>query len=148
MQYYTQALQIHIEAIEILLDEALGLGPGFGNSYGCEFELDTLLRMDTKTKTEAARQAIQSGMSPNEIRKKYFDLGPVDGGETPYLQEQQWPLRHLADRPLPSKRPVTEPEPIPPAPDETEAKRLQAIRRATSEFRRLTLRERAANALH
>jgi HK97 family phage portal protein len=146
LQYYTQALQVHIEAIEVLLDDALGFGPGFGNPFGVEFDLTDLMRMDTKTKTEAARQAIQSGMSPNEIRKKYFDLGPVDGGETPYLQEQQWPLKHLADRPLPSERPITEPEPIPPAPEED--KRLQAIRRATTEFRRLAARERDANALH
>jgi HK97 family phage portal protein len=144
LQYYTQALQIHIEAIETLLNEALGLGPGFGNPYGCEFELDTLLRMDTKTKTEAARQAIQSGMSPNEIRKKYFDLGPVDGGETPYLQEQQWPLAHLAARPLPG-RPVTPPEEIEPLPsvaEEAEAKRIRAIRQATREFHRLADQER------
>jgi HK97 family phage portal protein len=146
LQYYTQALQVHIEAIEVLLDEALGLGPGYGNPFGVEFDLTDLMRMDTKTKTEAARQAIQSGMSPNEIRKRYFDLGPVDGGETPYLQEQQWPLRHLAERPLPSQRPITEPEPIPSVPDEAEAKRFQAIRRATQEFRRLAAQERDAHA--
>jgi hypothetical protein len=109
---------------------------------GTEFELDGLLRMDTKTKAEAARDAIQSGVSPNEIRKKYFDLGPVAGGETPYLQEQQWPLRHLAERPLPSQRPITEPEPLPSVPDEAEAKRIRAIRQATREFHRLADQER------
>ena len=94
-EYYSQCLQAHIESIELLLDEGLELPKPFGT----EFDLDGLLRMDSKTKAEAARQAIQSGVSPNEIRKKYFDLGPTAGGETPYLQEQQWPLRHLAERP-------------------------------------------------
>jgi HK97 family phage portal protein len=137
-EYYSQCLQAHIESIELLLDEGLELP----KPYGTEFELDGLLRMDTKTKTEAARQAIQSGVSPNEIRRKYFDLGPVAGGETPYLQEQQWPLRHLAERPLPSQRPITEPEPLPSVPDEAEAKRIRAIRQATREFHRLADWER------
>ena len=137
-QYYAQCLQAHIEAIEVLLDEGLELP----KPYGTEFDLDGLLRMDSKTKAEAARQAIQSGVSPNEIRRKYFDLGPVAGGETPYLQEQQWPLRHLAERPLPSQRPITEPEPLPTVPDEGEAKRIRAIKQATREFHRLADRER------
>jgi HK97 family phage portal protein len=143
-EYYSQCLQAHIESIELLLDEGLELP----KPYGTEFDLDGLLRMDSKTKAEAARQAIQSGVAPNEIRKKYFDLGPVAGGETPYLQEQQWPLRHLAERPLPSQRPITEPEPITSVPDEAEFKRLRAIRLAAREFRRLAARERDANALH
>jgi HK97 family phage portal protein len=136
--YYSQCLQSLIENIELLLDEGLELP----RPLGTEFDLDGLLRMDTKTKAEAARDAIQSGVSPNEIRKKYFDLGPVAGGETPYLQEQQWPLRHLAERPLPSQRPITEPEPLPSVPDEAEAKRIRAIRQATREFHRLADQER------
>jgi HK97 family phage portal protein len=143
-EYYSQCLQAHIESIELLLDEGLELP----TPYGTEFDLDGLMRMDTKTKTEAARQAIQSGVSPNEVRRKYFDLGPVTGGETPYLQEQQWPLRHLAERPLPSERPVTEPEPIPPAPDEAEARRVEAIRRATRRFYELADQERANAKTH
>jgi HK97 family phage portal protein len=136
-QYYSQCLQSLIEGIELLLDEGLELP----KPLGTEFELDGLLRMDTKTKTEAARQAIQSGVSPNEIRKKYFDLGPVAGGETPYLQEQQWPLRHLAERPLPSQRPITEPEPLPTMSDEA-ARWITATRQAVREFHRLADRER------
>jgi HK97 family phage portal protein len=137
-QYYSQCLQSLIESIELLLDEGLELP----KPLGTEFELDGLLRMDTKTKTEAARQAIQSGVSPNEIRRKYFDLGPVAGGETPYLQEQQWPLRHLAERPLPSQRPVTEPEPLPTVADEAEARSSRTIRQAVREFHRLADRDR------
>jgi hypothetical protein len=137
-QYYSQCLQSLIESIELLLDEGLELP----KPLGTEFELDGLLRMDTKTKTEAARQAIQSGVSPNEIRRKYFDLGPVAGGETPYLQEQQWPLRHLAERPLPSQRPITEPEPLPTVADDAEARWIRTIGQAVREFHRLADRDR------
>jgi phage portal protein BeeE len=138
-QYYSQCLQSLIESIELLLDEGLELP----KPYGTEFDLDGLLRMDSKTKAEAARQAIQSGVAPNEIRKRYFDLGPTPGGETPYLQEQQWPLAHLAARPLPG-RPVTPPEEIEPLPsvsDKAQARPVRALRMAVREFHRLADQE-------
>jgi HK97 family phage portal protein len=140
-QYYSQCLQSLIENIELLLDEGLELP----KPYGTEFDLDDLLRMDTATKVKAAADALKAGgMSPNEARKRYFDLGPTPGGETPYLQEQQWPWAHLAARPLPG-RPVTPPdeiEPLPSVPDEADAKRIRAIRHATRQFHRLADQER------
>ena len=79
-EYYSQCLQAHIESIELLLDEGLELP----KPYGTEFDLDGLLRMDTATKVKAAADALQAGsMSPNEARKRYFDLGPTEGGESP-----------------------------------------------------------------
>jgi HK97 family phage portal protein len=108
--YYAQCLQNHIERIEVLLDEGLGLAPSKidGVRYGVELDLDDLLRMDTPGRVKAAKESINSGgMAPNEARKRFFDLGPTPGGETPYMQEQNWPLRHLANRPLPD-RPITE----------------------------------------
>ena len=73
-----------IEEIEQLLDEGLGLGAIFGNAYGTEFDLTDLLRMDTSTKTKAAADAVGSGaMAPDEARRRYFDLGPVEGGSSP-----------------------------------------------------------------
>src|SRR4030095_10087370 len=42
-EYYSQALQSHIEEIEELLDYGLGIG---GTSLGTEFDIGTLLRMD------------------------------------------------------------------------------------------------------
>lgn len=61
-----------------------------------EFD-DTLLSwMDTATRTKAAQTSIISGMSPNEVRATYYDLGPVPGGELPYLQQQNRPVSTLA----------------------------------------------------
>jgi HK97 family phage portal protein len=63
-QYYAQCLQAHIESIEVLLDEGLGLGPSFGNNLGVEFDLDGLLRMDTATRVQAAANAVKSSIMP------------------------------------------------------------------------------------
>jgi HK97 family phage portal protein len=94
-QYYSQALQNLIESIELLLDEGLELP----TNLGIELDLDGLLRMDTATLAEVATKAIQSGnMAPNESRKRFFGLGPVAGGESPYLQQQNFSLAALAKR--------------------------------------------------
>lgn len=106
--YYSQALQILIESFELSLDEGLGMAEKIeGRWLGTEFDLDDLFRMDTATKTKAAMESINSGgMSPNEARLKYFDLGPVPGGATPYLQQQYWPLSQLSERAIPTTEPV------------------------------------------
>lgn len=99
-QYYAQCLQIHLEEIESLLDKGLSLSKdGSPQDLGTEFELDDLLRMDTSTKTKAAADLIGSGaVSPNEARQKYFGLGGVTGGDTPYLQMQNYSLEALSKR--------------------------------------------------
>ena len=99
-QYYSQCVQTHIESVEVLLDEGLGLSSdGAPQTLGTEFELDDLIRMDTPTRVKAASDSIGSGaVSPNEARKKYFGLGPVSGGATPYMQQQNFSLEALSAR--------------------------------------------------
>jgi HK97 family phage portal protein len=114
-QYYSQCLQTLIESFELCLDEGLALP----KPYGTAFDLDDLLRMDTSTRTKAAADAIGSGaMSPNEARFKYFDLAPVVGGESPYLQQQNFSLKALAERD--ADKPFAKPEPAPAAPSPTD----------------------------
>lgn len=113
-QYYSQALQSPIEALELLLDEGLEMTD---KKLGTELDLDGLLRMDTVNKMAAAEKAIKSGMSPDEVRKRFFDLGTVKGGSQPYLQQQNFSLEALAKRdatddPFGTKTP----EPSTPAP--------------------------------
>jgi len=99
IQYYSQCLQEKIEHLEICLDEGLELP----KPYGTEFNLDDLMRMDSVSKNQAAATAISSGgMSIDEARKKYFDLGPIPGGHTPYMQQQYWPIDQLATRTIPA----------------------------------------------
>jgi len=94
IEYYTTTLQNLIEAAEGCLDRGLGLGP----DIGVEFDVDGLLRMDTPSKVAAMKDAVGAAIySPNEARSK-FDLGPVEGGDTPYLQQQNYSLRALAKR--------------------------------------------------
>jgi phage portal protein BeeE len=97
--YYSQCLQCLIVALELALDHGLGLVDVPGKVYGTEFDVDALIWMDSATKTKIATDAIIGGvLSPNESRAKYFGLGAVDGGDTPYLQQQQFSLSALAQR--------------------------------------------------
>jgi HK97 family phage portal protein len=115
-QYYSQCLQTHIEGIEALLDEGLGLTrDGSPQIYGTEFDLEDLLRMDTKTKVDTTAESVRAGfVSPNEARAR-FNLAPTPGGEAPLMQQQNFPLPQL-DRPVapqPSALPPPQPnEPV------------------------------------
>jgi hypothetical protein len=108
-------------AIEAALDDGLELDPSV---YGTEFDIDDLVYFDTQTKTQAAREAIGSGaLSPNEVRFKTYGLGPVPGGDTPYMQAQMWPLPQLASRDIspttPRQAELPKADPLP-ADDEEE----------------------------
>ena len=100
IQYYSQCLQNLIECIELLLDDGLEMTKNAsGRPIGTEFDLDDLLRMDTSSLVKASAEAIKGGgMAPNEARARYLALGPVPGGEAPYLQQQNFSLSALAKR--------------------------------------------------
>jgi HK97 family phage portal protein len=110
--YYSQCLQSLMTAIEISMEEGLELS----KPYGTEFDIDDLIWMDTATRTKAAQDGINGGaLSPNEARKKYYGLGPVEGGDTPDLQQQNYSLSALNQRdqgnpfaPPPAPSPPTE----------------------------------------
>lgn len=92
--YYTDCLQVLVESIELCLDEGLELPSG----QGTEFDLDNLMRMDTTTLVLANKEAVGAGIkSPNEARFS-LNLKPTVGGETPYLQQQNYSLAALAKR--------------------------------------------------
>jgi len=110
-QYYSQCLQCLMEAIEALLDEGLGLTEN-GTAYGTEFELDDLLKMDTSTQYETYGNGIKAGLiAPNEARKK-INLPPLDGGDTVYLQQQNYSIEALNERD--SNKPFAKPAALPP----------------------------------
>ena len=104
--YYSQCLQGLIVALETCLDEGLELPAPFGT----ELDIDDLIWMDSGSRTKAAGDSIGSGaLSPDEARKKYFGLGPVPGGDSPYLQQQYYSLAALAARDELSSAPPTAP---------------------------------------
>jgi len=127
LEYYNQALQAPIESIELLLDEGLGLLP---SGYGTEFDLDSLLRMDTATRYATYAQGIGSGwLAPNEVRKKE-NYEPAKGGDSPMMQQQQYSLEALAvrdaDKPFAKPAPAT--PAITPPPENEAAKAIEYLR--------------------
>jgi HK97 family phage portal protein len=131
-QYYAQCLQTLIECIELLLDEGLGLTEVTGKTLGTAFDLDDLLRMDTATMVNSEKEAVGAGIkAPNEARKR-LNLPPVQGGQTPYLQQQNFSLSALDRRDTAEAAPstgnevVTAPgaEPETPKPENTDAERF------------------------
>lgn len=93
-QYYDQCLQYIIEKIELRLDDGLELTPPFE----VWMDLSGLLRMDPDSRFKAHSEAIRGGWkSPNEARMEE-DMPPVDGGDTPYMQQQNYALSALAKR--------------------------------------------------
>ena len=116
--YYSQCLQIHVEAIELLLDEGLGLAPATDASrpMGTEFDLDALLRMDFASLVKAQVEAVGGGlMTPNEGRRR-LGLPPIAGGDSAYLQQQNFSLEALAKRDQ-RDDPFTNAAPALPAPE-------------------------------
>jgi len=98
-QYYSQCLQILIEEFELCHDEGLGLDvPIEGKRMGVELDLDGLLRMDTQTMVGTLAEGVNRGlMTPNEARKK-INAPPLIGGDTIYLQQQQYSIEALHER--------------------------------------------------
>lgn len=92
VEYYSQCLQVLIEAIELCLDEGLGTGEGLGT----ELDTDNLLRMDSVTQMEVLDKG-KSTFTPNEARAK-VNLSPVAGGDAVYRQQQDYSLEALAKR--------------------------------------------------
>jgi HK97 family phage portal protein len=118
LQYYSQCLQELMEGIEETWDFGVGLAPDKidGQRMGVEFNRDDLLQMDTAGRVDAAQKSIISGLSPNEVRRKYHDAPPVDGGEIPFMQEQNWPIKELAGRSMAEDKPQSS-APAPVSPD-------------------------------
>jgi len=92
VEYYAQCLQVLIEAIELCLDEGLGMG----ENIGTEFDTDNLLRMDSVTQMDVIEKA-KSVMTLDERRKK-LELKKVPGGNTIYLQQQDHSIEAIAAR--------------------------------------------------
>lgn len=115
--YYSNCLQSLIESFETCLDQGLALP----SHYRTELDLDNLLRMDSATMIKTLSEGVGGGIySPNEARKR-LNAKPVKGGQTPYLQQQNYSLAALDERdrnnPFPQSSPApasaTEPVEVP-----------------------------------
>lgn len=93
-QYYDQCLQPITENMELRLDDGLELGFPFETWM----DESVLLRMDPATRLDSHNKAVGGGwFMPNEARRSE-NLPPVPGGDTPYLQQQNYSLAALDRR--------------------------------------------------
>lgn len=105
-QYYGQCLQVLIESFELCMREGLALP----DKYDIELDLDGLLRMDTSTLMDVLVKGVGGGIFEPDYARRKFDLKPVPGGQTPYMQQQNYSLGALDRRdnaaPAPSDTPA------------------------------------------
>lgn len=138
LEYYSQALQRLIEDAELCLDEGLGMA----ENIGTEFDIDNLLRMDSVSQIDFLDKA--TGIMKLDEQRKRLNLRPLKtGGDTVYLQQQNYSVEALAKRdaqedpfgtaPKPEPTPLPQPEPLAlPAPEKAfdPAKAAKAIQDA------------------
>jgi HK97 family phage portal protein len=93
-KYYSDCIQVLAEEYEACMDDGLALP----DKYGVELDIDGLLRMDMGTLVETLAAAVKGGiMTPNAAMAK-LNQPPVEGGDTVYLQQQNFSLSALAKR--------------------------------------------------
>lgn len=129
VEYLNSALQRHIEDIELCLKEGLEMK----DDVRVNIEEEGLLRMDTKTQIETLAAAVKGGIDTNNEARKARNKKPVDGGDTLWLQQQDYPIEVLAKRRSPdaaAPTPAPEPTEPPQKPDDNEQERMYGIANA------------------
>lgn len=93
--YFSDCLQSPVEAIENLLDEALDLKP---RGFEIFLDVDVLIRMDKSSQMDILERASKASLhTPDEGREK-LNLPPIAGGNTVYMQQQNYSLEALSKR--------------------------------------------------
>lgn len=93
-QYLDDCLKVHIEAFERLVTDEVVMK----EDYSVELDLSGFLRMDPKTRAETREIDMRAGtLTINEGRLQE-NRPPVTGGDTTYLQQQNYSLEALAKR--------------------------------------------------
>lgn len=129
--YYQRALNPLVEGMERLLDEGLRIE----RPLGVEVDESALLRMDLGKRADVMTKLVGGGVAtPNEGRFE-FGLTPLEGGDTVYMQQQDYPLDQVrlnkieqAAPPAPTPEPELDPEVERMAADLWQRKALDALR--------------------
>jgi HK97 family phage portal protein len=128
--YYSNCLQVHIEKMELLLARDLMMPEG----VRVELDLDRLIRTDRTRRIDILAKGVAGAiMKPNEARQD-LNLPPIIGGDTVYLQQQNYSLEALDARDR--TNPLAAPEPAPPEPDDDEVDDDE-LERALADLRKL-----------
>lgn len=122
--YYSDSLQSLIEAMEALLDEGLGIK----RPQGVELDLEPLLRMDVGKQADVHTKLTGGGIeTPNEGRRA-FGLAPLEGGDTVYMQQQDYPLDQVRQNKINAAPVVSAPVATDDEPEEDDSDELRAIK--------------------
>lgn len=140
--YYQRCLQSHIELMEECLADGFGmLTTTNGRQLAVELDLSGLLRMDTKTQMETLKIGVDGSLiTPNEGRRE-INRKPIAGGDTIYMQQQNYSLEALANRDKgdpfakPMAAPVAPAAPVPAAPPAAPDAAVKALSEAIAELR-------------
>lgn len=93
-KYYSDCIQVLAEEYEACMDEGLSLP----DKYGVELDIDGLLRMDMGALVETLAAGVKGGiMTPNYALKR-LNQPAVEGGDTIYLQQQNYSIQALSKR--------------------------------------------------
>lgn len=97
--YYSDCLQSLIEQWELCMDEAFGFTtPVEGRMLGVELDLDGLLRMDMASQITTLKDAVGGSLLTVNDARRRIDEKPVEGGDTIWMQQQNYSLKALAER--------------------------------------------------
>lgn len=95
LEYLQKTLQFHIESMEAVIDDSQNLD---GVNESIDLDTSNLLRMDTLNRYKSHSEGLKAAFKTiNEVRAEE-GLDPVKGGNTPYLQQQNYSLEALAKR--------------------------------------------------
>ena len=92
--YYSDALQAHIEHMEVLLTKNVSLREG---EY-VELDIDALIRMDEGKRAEVESRLVSGKIKTPDEGRARFNLPPTGGGDTLWGQYQDYPLGMLENR--------------------------------------------------
>jgi HK97 family phage portal protein len=114
--YLTGCLLRHIEDMEAVFNEALGLD----DNNWVHLDQDNLLRLDKQSQMTFVSEGIKASVLAPDDGRRYFNLPPVPGGAFPMAQQQNYSLEALAKRdasddPFRVSKPESVPDPtVPP----------------------------------
>lgn len=126
--YYDDALQAHIQAMETLITDGLNATP-----YKVDMDESVLMRMDAGKKAEYHKTLTDGSIEAINEARLEFNLPPLKGGDTIYMQQQDFPLDQVRNNVLPSQVEPAIQDPTPTPPDSSAAPDQQT-QRALSEL--------------
>lgn len=106
--YYNDALQAPIQAMEALLTAGLDAAP-----LRVDMDETVLMRMDLGKKAEYHSALVSGSIETINNARLEFNLPPLEGGDTVYMQQQDFPLEQVRQNVLPSNAPAPADEPEP-----------------------------------